>query len=67
MALPQDKLKKLIDLMNSKSNVSCPVPMHPNIIELFDLAMDEQTMDFLLAVGADVCTVPQLPVRHLSR
>jgi len=64
MALPQDKLKKLIDLMNSKSNVSCPVPMHPNIIELFDLAMDEQTMDFLLAVGADVCTVPQLEERY---
>ena len=58
MRLPENKVKELIALMNSVSNGGIP-PQQP-ILELFDLAMDEKTVDFLLAVGSEPKTVPQL-------
>ena len=58
MRLPENKVKELIALMNSVSNGGIP-PQEP-ILELFDLAMDEKTVDFLLAVGSEPKTVQQL-------
>lgn len=58
MSLPETKVKELIALMNSVSNGG--IPPQPPILELFDLAMDEQTVDYLLAVGSEPKTVEQL-------
>ena len=58
MRLPENKVKELIALMNSVSNGG--IPPQPPILELFDLAMDEKTVDFLLAVGSEPKTLHQL-------
>ncbi len=58
MRLPENKVKELIALMNSVSNGG--IPPQPPILELFDLAMDEKTVDFLLAVGSEPRTVDAL-------
>lgn len=58
MSLPETKVKELIALMNSVSNGG--IPPQPPIIELFNLAMDEQTLDYLLAVGNEPRTVEAL-------
>lgn len=58
MSLPETKVKELIALMNSVSNGG--IPPQPPIIELFNLAMDEQTLDYLLAVGNEPRTVEEL-------
>ena len=58
MSLPETKVKELIALMNSVSNGG--IPPQPPILELFDLAMDEQTVDYLLAVGNEPKTVEEL-------
>ena len=58
MSLPEKKVKELIDLMNSKSTAS--VPAAKPIIEMFNLAMDEKVLDYLLKAGQETHTVPQL-------
>lgn len=49
MNLPEKKVKELIDLMNSVSTAS--IPAQKPIIEMFNLAMDEKMLDYLLALG----------------
>jgi len=49
MALPEKKTKELISMMNS--NTSGKIPPFRPILELFDMAMDEKTLDYLLKVG----------------
>ena len=44
MALPEKRLKELINLMNSKSTAS--IPAAKPIIEMFNMAMDEKTMEY---------------------
>lgn len=58
MALDKKKVKKLIALMNSSNLVEIP-PMGP-IIECFEIAMDQQTVDYLLTLGIEPHTVPEL-------
>lgn len=58
MALPEKRLKELINLMNSKSTAS--VPAAKPIIEMFNMAMDEKTMEYLLKAGVEIHTVPEL-------
>lgn len=58
MALPEKKVKELIDLMNSKSTAS--VPAAKQIVEMFNLAMDEKVLDYLLKAGVETHTIPQL-------
>ena len=58
MSLPEKKVKELIALMNSKSTAS--VPAAKQIVEMFNMAMDEQTLDYLLVAGQETHTVPQL-------
>ena len=64
MRLPENKVKELIALMNSVSNGG--IPPQPPILELFDLAMDEQTVDFLLAAGSEPRTVGELEAVYAS-
>lgn len=65
MRLPENKVKELIALMNSVSNGGIP-PQKP-ILELFDLAMDEQMVDYLLAVGNAPKTVEELQAIYDAR
>lgn len=58
MKLPEKKVKQLIALMNSTSEVKIP-PMKP-ILECFDMAMDEQMLDYLLTVGTKLHTLDEL-------
>ncbi len=58
MKLPEKKVKELIAMMNSLSEVKIP-PMKP-IIECFEMGMDEDMLDFLLAMGTEERTVPQM-------
>ena len=58
MSLPEKKVKELIDLMNSKSTAS--IPAAKPIVEMFNLAMDEKTLDYLLKAGQETRTIPQL-------
>ncbi|MBQ8604778.1 MAG: 4Fe-4S dicluster domain-containing protein [Oscillospiraceae bacterium] len=58
MSLPEKKVKELIEKMNSMSTAS--IPSAKPIVEMFNLAMDEKTLDYLLAIGTDPLTVPQL-------
>ena len=55
MKLPEKKVKKLIGMMNSLTQVKIP-PMKP-ILEIFDMAMDEKTLDYLLRVGTEEHTL----------
>ncbi|MBE6113966.1 MAG: 4Fe-4S dicluster domain-containing protein [Erysipelotrichaceae bacterium] len=56
--LPEEKVKLLINKMNSMS--SAAIPAKKPIIEMFNLAMDEKMLDYLLKVGTDYHTVDQL-------
>ena len=56
--LPENKLKELIGMMNSVS--SSAIPPQPPILEMFDIAMDEKMLDYLLAVGTEPHTVAEL-------
>ena len=56
--LETKKVKKLIEMMNSMSNSS--IPAHDAIIEMFNLAMDEKMLDYLLAMGTSEYTKDDL-------
>ena len=58
MALPEKKVKELIALMNSKSTAS--VPAAKQNVEMFNLAMVEKVLDYLLKAGVETHTIPQL-------
>ena len=58
MGLPEKKVKELLGMMNAMSTVK--IPEHKAVLECFDLAMDEQMLDYLLKVGTEPHTVPQL-------
>lgn len=58
MKLPEKKVKKLIGMMNSITQVKIP-PMKP-ILEIFDMAMDEKMLDYLLRVGVEEHTMKEL-------
>ena len=58
MGLPEKKVKQLLGMMNAMSTVK--IPEHKAVLECFDLAMDEQMLDYLLKVGTEPHTVPQL-------
>ena len=58
MSLPEKKVKELIALMNSKSTAS--VPAAKQIVEMFGMAMDEKTLDYLLLAGQETHTIPEL-------
>ena len=58
MSLPEKKVRKLIAMMNSVSKFTLP-PVKP-LVDCFDLAMDEQTLDFLLEVGTGPYTLDEL-------
>ena len=62
--LPEEKVIQLIEKMNSITSVAIP-PQKP-VIELFDLAMDEKMVDYLLAVGCEVHTLAQLKEIYFS-
>ena len=47
--LPEKKVLQLIDMMNSMSSAN--IPAKKPILEMFDLAMDEKTLDYLIAMG----------------
>jgi len=48
MNLLEDKVIKLIDLMNSMS--SSAIPAKQPIIEMFNLAMDKKMLDYLITI-----------------
>lgn len=56
--LPENKVKALLELMNSTTLGK--IPAHEAILECFDLAMDEKMLDYLLAVGTELHTVEEL-------
>lgn len=58
MKLNEKKVKKLIGMMNSLTEVKIP-PMKP-IIECFEIGMDEKMLDFLLAAGTEEHTIDEL-------
>ncbi len=58
MNLPEKKVKELIDLMNSMS--SAAIPAQKPIVEMFNLAMDEKMLNYLLAIGTEYHTKEQL-------
>lgn len=62
MSLPQKKVKQLIDLMNSMSSAS--IPAKKPILEMFDIAMDEKMLDYLIAIGTEPHTEKQLRDRY---
>ena len=56
--LPETKVKTLIDKMNSMSGAS--IPAQKPIIEMFNLAMDEKMLDYLLGIGTEYHTKEEL-------
>lgn len=58
MSLSEKKVKKLVGMMNSLTEVKIP-PMKP-IIECFEIGMNEKMLDFLLAVGTEEHTLDEL-------
>lgn len=58
MSLPEKKVKELLGMMNAMSTVK--IPEHKAVTECFGLAMDERMLDYLLRVGTEAHTVPQL-------
>lgn len=58
MCLPEEKVKQLIELMNSITSVAIP-PQQP-VLELFDLAMDEKMVDYLIKVGTTTHSLAEL-------
>ncbi len=58
MALSAEKVRRLIGLMNEVSETKIPA-MKP-VVECFELAMGEKTLDYLLEVGTGEHTLSQL-------
>ncbi|MBR5267699.1 MAG: 4Fe-4S binding protein [Lachnospiraceae bacterium] len=58
MSLPEKKVIQLIDLMNSMSSAN--IPAKKPILEMFDIAMDEKMLDYLIAMGTKPHTIGQL-------
>ena len=58
MSLPEKKVRALIKLMNSVSKFRLPA-VKP-LLDCFELAMDERTLDFLLAAGTGPYTADEL-------
>ena len=56
--LPEEKVKQLIELMNSTTDTK--IPAQKEIIACFRLAMDEQMLDYLIACGPEPVTKDQL-------
>lgn len=56
--LDKRKVKMLIEMMNSMSNSS--IPAQKPIIEMFNLAMDEKMLDYLLAMKTNQYTMDEL-------
>lgn len=59
MNLPENKVVQLIDMMNTLSNGG-GIPAQPPIIQMFNEAMDEKMLDYLIKMGTEPHTVPQL-------
>lgn len=64
MHLPKEKVKKLIEMMNAMSNSS--IPVQKPIIEMFNLAMDEKMLDYLLALGTSEYTIEESKQVYVS-
>lgn len=64
MSLPTEKVTKLIDMMNSMTQ--SVIPAQQPIIEMFELAMDEKMLDYLLKVGTTEYTMEQLEEVYVS-
>lgn len=58
MNLTESKVVELIGKMNSVSGSA--IPPQPPIVEMFNIAMDEKMLDYLLAVGTEPHTVAEL-------
>ena len=58
--LPKEKVKKLIELMNSISSVKIPT-LSP-VFDLFNMTMDEHMVDYLTEVGTTPKTKEELKV-----
>ena len=58
MSLPEKKVLQLVDLMNSMSSAN--IPAKKPILEMFDIAMDEKMLDYLIAMGTKPHTIGQL-------
>ena len=58
MSLPEKKIRQLIAMMNSVSKFTLPA-VKP-LMDCFDLAMDEQILDFLLEAGTGPYTIKEL-------
>lgn len=64
MKLPRQKVEKIIELMNSMTQSAIP-PQDP-IIEMFELAMDEKMLDYLLEIGTTEYTMDQLEAVYVK-
>ncbi len=64
MSLPEKKVKKLIGMMNALTQTKMP-PMKP-ILEIFDMAMDEKTLDFLIGIGVGERSSDELKEIYIS-
>ena len=64
MKLPVKKVKALIHNMNEMTQASIPA-LKP-IIEMFELAMDEKMIDYLLALGTKEYTMDELETVYVS-
>lgn len=64
MSLPVEKVKTLIEQMNSMTQSA--IPPQPPIIEMFEVAMDEKMLDYLLKLGTQEYTMAQLEEVYVS-
>ena len=64
MSLDSNKVKQCIEMMNSITSVAIP-PQQP-VMELFDLAMNEKMLDYLIQVGTQVHTKDELKDIYIS-
>ena len=62
--LDTKKVKELIGMMNSMSNSS--IPAQKPIIEMFNLAMDEKMLDYLLAMNTKQYTIDELKQLYIQ-
>lgn len=65
MKLSEKKIKKLIAMMNSISEVKIP-PLKP-IVECFDVSMDTTMLDFLLEAGPKAHSSEELKCLYLEK
>ena len=65
MNLTESKVVELIGKMNSVSGSA--IPPQPPIVEMFNIAMDEKMLDYLLAVGTEPHTVAELEAIYRSQ